>query len=583
MDYKEKYLKYKTKYLQLKKKIIGGANCPQLGFHQHIGECVHDSLLMILLYSDNFSERIQTLFDSSNFRLEDCITEAESPFNKFFMPIQIETVPYSSFLDFSRYSKDYLKNIFERYQNEKLSFTENSFELSLSSRAERIWPVYAAPTKSITRTLPRTNRRDSINESLLCNFSLFNLTNINMLKDLTFKYTHNEHGMTHFHNLTAISIINYYLTNYRPPSIFGATSTSGTETKQFLSMRGYSLFEIFMIDELQNTQNISELHKILDEINKRLHELYGLINYAKNLLGISLSLGIKENLEASGHEVAFIKCNNVNKFYDNNGVYDIEIEEDFNTQEGPNVPSLVTYPDYYMKKGADLIKDFRWKDYLLDVIVNCRRGLTDLKIQNRDEIIKQINVLLNSFSALFTANDTIKQYLKDGRSGTDNKCGREYLEEYIIRHMNFIFINNISNEANKEKEYILANIRNILEVFTVYTNDRTYDILSKALEMIPEEFENVFFRLARFQNTTLLAKLIKDYKLPTNIKLQCIISIINDILEQPYEKINDELIKLLLTNIKQVGDISRYSDEFKGILESMKTKPYYRDYSKSFS
>ena len=76
-DYKSKYLKYKNKYLALKQDIyiskqsvdtlnyknkylkfknelIGGANCPQVGFHQHISECLHDSFLMIVLYSDNF-------------------------------------------------------------------------------------------------------------------------------------------------------------------------------------------------------------------------------------------------------------------------------------------------------------------------------------------------------------------------------------------------------------------------------------------------------------------------------------------------------------------------------------------------
>jgi hypothetical protein len=573
-EYKKKYLKYKIKYLELMKtNLIGGvAECPQVGFHQHINECVHDSLLMILLYSDDFSERIQRLFDSLKFDIKDCKSIASMHFNKFFIPIQIEKTNES---EFDKESMSYITNIYERYINEKKEFVEKGLIASLSSRAERVWPVYAAPTKQITRTLPRLQRRDSINESLSCNFSLFKLTNINILKDFTFKYTHNKHGATYLHNLTAISMINYYLTNYRPPSIFGATSTSGTEKKQFLSMRSYDLFEIFMINELQYIDT-PDLHKILDEIKDRLHELYSLINYSKNLLGISLSLGIKEDFEASGHEVAFMKCNNVEKFYDNNGVYDIKIDEDFDTTEGPDVPDLVKYPDYYMKKGSDLIKDFRWKDYLSDVIIKCKNELQLLKkIKDREEIIRKINELLNSFSALFTSNDNIKKYLKDGK---DDKCGREYLKDYMIRQMKLFFINNISNERIKEEEFILANIQNILEVYTVYTNDRTYDLLRQALLLSPDSFKSVFARLAQNQNYIFIEKLIKDFKFPIIIKIECVALILNNILEQPRDENSYNLVKTLMS-IKEIHMLSNDKDNLRKILEFMRQYRYYSSYS----
>ncbi len=52
--YKEKYVKYKQKYINLKNNLKGGAceKCPIWGFQQHIGECWHDSLSTIMLFSD---------------------------------------------------------------------------------------------------------------------------------------------------------------------------------------------------------------------------------------------------------------------------------------------------------------------------------------------------------------------------------------------------------------------------------------------------------------------------------------------------------------------------------------------------
>ncbi len=162
-NYKNKYLKYKNKYLALKQEqiLVGGANCPQVGFHQHIGECVQDAFLMIVLYSDNFSEHIQALFDSPSFNLEECMLAADrDPSNKLFLPIQIDNL--SS--EIKRHSKEYIKNIFDRYTNEKLTFAEDEALLSLSSQRLGFRPVYAQPSIK-PDALPRLQRRDSVNES----------------------------------------------------------------------------------------------------------------------------------------------------------------------------------------------------------------------------------------------------------------------------------------------------------------------------------------------------------------------------------------------------------------------------------
>jgi hypothetical protein len=111
-------------------------------------------------------------------------------------------------------------------------------------------------------------------------------------------------------------------------------------------------------------------------------------------------------------------------------VNDIELDEDFDLTETPDVPELVKYPDYYMKKEADLTVDFRWKEYLLDTISNCGSELHELlstPSRDKDTLISDIKKLFESFSALFDVSPSIAKY--GGRNG---RCGREYLNDYLI-------------------------------------------------------------------------------------------------------------------------------------------------------
>ena len=49
----------------IKNNLTGGANCPQIGYSQHFGECWHDALSTSLLYSDIISDDIQELFNTN--------------------------------------------------------------------------------------------------------------------------------------------------------------------------------------------------------------------------------------------------------------------------------------------------------------------------------------------------------------------------------------------------------------------------------------------------------------------------------------------------------------------------------------
>ncbi len=573
MDYKQKYLKYKDKYLKLKNKyLIGGSNCPQVGFHQHINECWHDSFLMIILYSDNFSERLQRLFDSSNFNIDECLRRHIELSEQIFIPIQIETSSKLQLLKFEENAKNYIKNIYERYKNEKRRFTESRLELSLSSDTENIRPVYAAPTEIATRTLPKIARLDSINESLMCSYSSYELTNMNLLEHTKRTYSHNNHIGIYLHDLNNINLINYYLTNYMPHNIFFPADDD--MKKKFLYTKSFKLVEMFLIRDLQNI-NIDDFSAIINEIYDKITFVESFIK-STNLLGITLSVSSRDLLEGiesvSNHMVAFMKCNGDEKFYDNNGVHDIDVGEPFEIPPEPKDTSkLVKYQDYYMKKQGDLMMKFEWKKYLLDVIAKCRSKLFILNRSNSKDkpfIIKNIHDAFSSLSELFQPGP--------------NKCGREYLDTHLITDMEFIFVNNI--EGNIKDEYISANIDNILRDYLFYTNDRVYDLVSTILQKYPDSnlFQDVFFKLAQFENHTLLSKLIKDTKQSIELKFECIHTIINDILEQPHEQINENLIKVFMSSIRDIMTLNAFMSFKEQLVSMMKSKPYYYYYSSVF-
>jgi hypothetical protein len=274
-----------------------------------------------------------------------------------------------------------------------------------------------------------------------------------------------------------------------------------------------------------------------------------------------------------------MKCNGEEKFYDNNGVIDQGSGETFEMPEQRDTPKLVKYQDYYMKREGDLMMNFRWKKYILDAIIKCVRNfdglIKNMKIDG-DLIKKTILQEFISLSALFQPGP--------------KKCGRKYLETLLIAEITLIFVNKLKpdTEANDKEEYITANFDNIILHHLFYTNDRVYDLVSTVLQKLYTEpnkesfevlFQNIFYKLAQFQNLKLLEKLVIDTKLPPQIRLECIQNILSDILDMPYEQYNEELIKTLLsgttTNQEYVG-FKKY------LISILNTKPHYKDYSKLF-
>ena len=105
------------------------STCPNYGFQQHNGECWHDSFSMLMLYSDELSEHIQNIFDKD---FDKCAEYAEIHSPKYLLPMNIEPENYKEYI---KWCKDYFNNMYNRYNNEKLTifFTKPKKDIRLRS------------------------------------------------------------------------------------------------------------------------------------------------------------------------------------------------------------------------------------------------------------------------------------------------------------------------------------------------------------------------------------------------------------------------------------------------------------------
>ena len=585
MDYKNKYLKYKKKYLGLQdiltyswnsnmnknKQLIGGANCAKVGFHQHKTECVHDALLMILLYSDNFSERLQEMLDNPSVNIDNIIRTAIDQDARFdiFKPLQLEETDNSLLLTFGR---QYIENIVERYNNEKLEFVSDK---DLTSLGKQLRPYYPPSINDIKeRKLPKTYRQDSVNYSLSCNYSSYKLTNINIIDFLNFTYTHNMHGSNYYNILNNISLINYYLVNYIPNNsnyeVFSEVSPDISlkmKKYQFLSTKITDLIYIFHIKELENI-SLDKFPEIINMIRKEIYKLELNIKRAHNLLGILLNIEYKEILEGiksrpMHHTVGFLTCNNKGKFYDNEQI--IEKEDTHTTElysnpedmhESKDTFELIQYPEYYMKEERPVMMDFDWKNYLIVQLQECEKALLKIKFTleigkiTKENVIISIKNVVASLSRLFQKDNP-------------NRVGQKNIDKYIITSMHFIYANDINSMDSIEDEYIKANIENLLNTYTDYTNDRTYNLLSKLLLKKPEYWEDVFSRCLKYKNYVLIGKLLEDTRFPIEIKFEKIYHIIMDIINLPYNDHNMNLINILLKHLPPSNETNQFKNDMK--------------------
>jgi hypothetical protein len=362
MDYKNKYLKYKNKYLSLrdkylnifseeyktkgynknkylslKKSLKGGANCPKVGFFQHIGECWHDAFSMVLLYSDGLSEHIQNVFDN-NFNVDECIEYAKQNSDRCLLPKNIKAKDYDKFI---YHARQYISELYSRYMNDKKDFLE---DLVLASN----------PPIDFSRA-----RRNSITETLVCTKSIMDIRNINIKPEFKRDYTFEYHGATRFfyefsYEIIAIELFNYLLLNYFPLTPYNLPIK-----KKFIHNETiYIKADIINILDLEtlNEINMDELIRLYQEILK-LESLIDVCN------GVIIHLYDNENY-ASAHAAAFIKCKDKEFFYDNNSVIPGENVKEYIHDES----ELFNKSDKYRINKKTVLKEFKWKTYLKEYV-----------------------------------------------------------------------------------------------------------------------------------------------------------------------------------------------------------------------
>lgn len=183
--YKNKYLKYKIKYLKLKN-MYGGedicSTCPKVGFSNHLGECWNDTMMTLLCYTDGISNHIQDLFDNNDFNIDRCMSfnDTHDEYN-YLLPLNIHN---KNDIKFKRSAYRYISNMMHRYRNDKL-------ELLI-------------------------NRQDSIDYSITCSESNYDIVNTNRHLIKPWDIDNNKHGGTYRNDMITTNIVNYFLMNYPP-------------------------------------------------------------------------------------------------------------------------------------------------------------------------------------------------------------------------------------------------------------------------------------------------------------------------------------------------------------------------------
>jgi hypothetical protein len=413
-NYKDKYLKYKNKYLDLKQQYGSACNnCPILGFHQYskgqfVGTCSNDTFLTLLLYSDDLSENIQNIFNAilrfynvpdPNSNLLDFKQEEQEEQDvqlEYFSNMSYEEFKqkYEKLINEDKHTKNILNIDLDIEQNKfflPLNIDDKNYNYFYNESLQYIYNTffrYYNDMKKLYNPIEKLKRQISFQQNEACMNNLLNICNINS----TIRISTPSNIVS---NYITSNIFNYFLMNCK---------------KKFLN------FKIIDLDNNTDIKNILELKQMLIKCSN---------------IGMILKSLDKEKI--SGHLNGFIKCKNVEYFYDDNGLDD---DKDKNTRR--------------------TIIEFEWKKKLLSIC---------------DDII--INNIIDNQSKIFTSELFSIDILKLKRY-------QKKIHSFI-----FVYVDEFINGPNDNiylSNYITDNIINNLYLMTDYNSDNIYQIYNFLLE-----------------------------------------------------------------------------------------------------
>ncbi len=514
-DYKTKYLKYKTKYLKLK----GGANCPNIGFRNHLGECWHDAYSMIVLYSDGIGDYIQNLFDRNPFStseefINDIIRFGNYYMPDFFLPIHIYKRNEDDMDVFNDTANIYLDNLYKRYVN-------NKREIQKVDKPKKPGMLY---------------RQTSFDETIFCTQNIYKLLKYrNKSKD--YLYDIDDHGSIYTDVVFYITYINYFLLNYILPEERTGGKIHKIPTK-YVRVDFFNLFIIF--------KGVPTIEKNT-EIIRTLTHMNSLID---NSLGVTL---VSLSSPVDSHQQSFFTCSGEDFFYDDNGFYKEEKEKEIEIieeepQEEPKGESSVELSSDVLEENVlkrlqifpkvtaddkyilETICKFKWREYLKQTI----RKIIDTLTQANNGTIRLISYdkLQKSFSNLYHGYDLTQiETVKPDEYNITDSTNPDSIR--YIGTLNFLMLEDLQDADLNEKmnEYYSKNFE-LLHKIVVQQNYNFEIDINKVLELIITENIMELAIILNLESFNNLGKLRKTLEFARSQNKMKVVELIESIISE---------------------------------------------------
>lgn len=520
---------FRTRRIRRKpvKKQKGGANCPEEGFRQHLGECWNDSMMMNLCYSNGIGDRIQAFFDgvnqiityyktktktktkisylNSDFLIRDFIKKytalpGHKEEYKHLLPLNVDNpIDYETFIENAII---YIQEMYTRYQNKKEH------------------PLVRASQETHQKSL---NKMKSFDSSIACVKANFAAYNIN--KKIEKKFSIESHGGTETNSIITLCMINYCLINLQLPAPAEYTENvkdlvmkeAEAKDRTFINFNYVEILPYFISQIIKNQiykyiiesnpkRKANAKNYILDILSnnnvmgfniyipliihkyKKAIEL--LSNYTSLLLNISYVSKKNDLQEEGGHAVSFFKCNDKLKYYNNNHplrLDNLDVAEKYHTELLDNIIKKV---ENY-ERSIEFIKTK--KEAL-------KKEMDSKKKAKLRRNLKQYISLINKTQAIHSYQDDF--HLLTGIGGLE-------LKEFNTIPFFYQFIEYFCQDY--DEIIILKNVLRNMYVF--FERDR--EIFKKGIQMRKEDiikwgdlFINLFLYAEKNKDNEEIAELI---------------------------------------------------------------------------